>query len=350
VSAVFDDHATLRWAHQTPGFERVLHVAHHEWHGIRNAISACPGHKLLISHDAQYSEDDYLDIERQIDQPRIERIVFQGYSDTADRLALRLRARLDSAVRMSAITHVTATQFENPFEMQMQARLGTRRRYGVFDRLGSVKPDFARSFDAYWSETIMNFAPDLRRSEPNARSRSGAKNGPQTGPQGSIVYLPLDIGWRKNMFTNVLAALQTPGVTEIWTTNYPNGLDELCSLERLHLVGYLRGAKLLARCAESDVVLLATLAECQPMTALEALAVGTPPLTGPLALKEFASDPLTALTETPSVDNPTEIARALGRLIEARRADETAMAEMIADHLDRRHALAAERYAAFLDL
>lgn len=136
----------------------------------------------------------------------------------------------------------------------------------------------------------------------------------------------------------------------MWTTNYPNGLESIADLRRLRLVGYLRGAKLLSRMAECWAVAMATLAECQPMTQLEAFAVGTPAVTGPLELAEFAGDELVALCEVDRLDSPPHIAAALGRLMDFRSADPSGCREMIRDHLCRRHALATERYAEFLDL
>ncbi|MEL7013973.1 MAG: hypothetical protein AAFO72_11920, partial [Pseudomonadota bacterium] len=89
---------------------------------------------------------------------------------------------------------------------------------------------------------------------------------------------------------------------------------------------------------------------CQPTTQLEALAVGTPVLTGPLGLDDFAGDPLLDLTQMTILDNPAEIASALDRLIAVMESDETEIPQMIDAHLARRHALAVERYAEFLQL
>ena len=152
------------------------------------------------------------------------------------------------------------------------------------------------------------------------------------------------------MYTNVLAALACDRVGELRCANFPNGLESIVDLGRLRLVGYLRGMRLLAMMAASEAVLMATLAECQPMTQLEAHAVGRPALTGPLGLEEFAGDELTRLTEVGRLDNPPLIAAALARLLDAAAADPAAITAMIDDHLVRRHALAAERYADFLEL
>ncbi len=338
LKPVFDTPAMLRAAHRIAGFERVLHVAHHEWHGIRQATAYCPGHKLLIPADGALEEADKAQIAEEIQALGITHVVFQGYSENADQLLLSLKSRFGAGLRCHAITHVTTAQFEHHFEMVMQARLLIRLRMGSLQGLASVKPDFGAVFENYWPGLIVNFAPDL----PSQGSRQP--------PDLRSVYAPLDAGWRKNMYTNVLGALTAGNIEQVKTANFPNGLESLVNLDRLRLVGYLRGRDLFEEMARSSLVLLATLAECQPMTQLESLAVGTPAMTGPLAIREFDDDPLIRLCTTPHLDNPALLARDIERLVAARHDDPPAMQEMITSHLARRHALAAQRYADFLAL
>ena len=338
LKAVFDTPAMLRAAHRVAGFERVLHVAHHEWHGIRQATAYCPGHKLLIPADGPLEEADKIQIAEEIQALGITHVVFQGYSENADQLLLSLKSRFGAGLRCHAVTHVTTAQFEHHFEMVMQARLLIRLRMGSLQGLASVKPDFGAVFEHYWPGLIVNFAPDL----PSQRHRRP--------PDMRSVYAPLDPGWRKNMYTNVLGALTAENVEQVKTANFPNGLESLVNLDRLRLVGYLRGRDLFEEMARSSLVLLATLAECQPMTQLESLAVGTPAMTGPLSIREFDDDPLIRLCTTPHLDNPALLARDVERVVAARHDDPAAIEEMITDHLARRHALAAQRYADFLAL
>lgn len=338
LKPVFDTPAMLRAAHRIAGFERVLHVAHHEWHGIRQATAYCPGHKLLIPADVPLEETDKAQIAEEIQALGITHVVFQGYSENADQLLLALRARFGSGLHCYAVTHVTTAQFEHFYEMVMQTRLLIRLRMGTLQGLGSVKPDFSSVIEGYWPGLIINFAPDL--------PASGARQPPEI----RSVYTPLDPGWRKNMYTNVLGALGASNVELVKTANFPNGLESLVNLDRLRLVGYLRGRDLLDEMARSSLVLMATLAECQPMTQLESFAVGTPAMTGPLYIREFEDDPLIRLCTTLHLDNPALLARDVERLVALRHDDPAAMEEMIANHLSRRHALAAERYADFLGL
>lgn len=328
----------VRHMQHMAGFDHVLYIAHHEWHGIRQATAYCPGHKLLISSEQPLRDHDKASIAQEIERREFRKIVFQGYSENADQLLLHLKAVFGDSIDFYVVTHVTTSQFEHYFEMTMQARLFIRKRYGLLRALGSVKPDFSQAFDEYWPGLIINFAPDIPKGGFIRRSGEVA------------VYAPLDPGWRKNMYTNILAGCLARNVDLVKTANFPNGLESICRLEKLRLVGYLRGDELLAEMASSSLVLLATMAECQPMTQIEAFAVGTPALTCPLNIPDFEDDPLIRLCTSDKLDNPALLARDIDQVIDALRSDPEGMRGMITDHLARRNRLATERYAEFLEL
>jgi glycosyltransferase involved in cell wall biosynthesis len=337
VRPVFDSLAMTRLAHKADGFDKVLHVAHHEWHGIRQATAYSPGHKLLISAHEALSETDRRAIAEQVAQMGIERVCFQGYSENADGLLLHLRAVLGPNVKFFMISHVTTAQFDNQFEMVVISRLLNRLRFGVIDGLASVKPGFAQWIESFSHRTIINYAPNV----PMARGQRSSR---------TEVYAPLDVGWRKNLFTNLIAASIASNVDVVKTANFPNGLESVHDLGKLRLVGYLRGRDLFDEMARSSLTLIATLAECQPMTQLESFAVGTPALTGPLEVAEFVGDPLVELCTTSRLDNPGLLARDIERIVNVLKADPNAMYDMIGEHLARRHALASRNYAEFLEL
>ncbi|HEX7857783.1 MAG TPA: glycosyltransferase [Sphingobium sp.] len=337
VRPVFDSPLMLRTSHQADGFERVLHVAHHEWHGIRQATAYSPGHKLLIPAHEPIHDDEKRVIAETIGRMGIERICIQGYSENSDALLLYLRAVLGPSVKFFMVSHVTTAQFDHHFEMVVISRLLNRLKFGVLDGIASVKPNFGKAIEGFWGGTIINYAPKM--AMPRGRR----------SPQVEV-YAPLDIGWRKNLFTNVMAASLASNVDTVKTANFPNGLENLHDLHKLRLVGYLRGRDLLDEMARSSLTLIATLAECQPMTQLESFAAGTPALTGPLELAEFAKDPLVELCTTYHLDNPALLAKDIENVVDAVRRDPQAMEQMIVAHLEHRHAIATQNYADFLEL
>ncbi len=340
----FNDRRMTQYMHEDGAFERVLHIAHSEWHGIRQCVAYAPGQKLLIPAERPLganpdeSEATFKGIIREIERLGISHVIFQGYSENADQLLLRLKAAFGQDLRCFAVNHVTVAQFEHNFEMWMLTRLLMRRRFGLLSGIASVKQNFGLVLEGFWPGVIINFAPNL---PPDSFPKERA---------GRDVYIPLDIGWRKNMYTNYISALRIKGVDQVRVANYPFGLESLVRLDRLVVVGYLRGQDLFAQMAECSMLLTATLAECQPMTQLEAMAVGTPVLTGPLRLQDFAGDPLMELCTSRDLDDPILLAADAQRLFDATLRDPAGMQQMIHSHLQRRHALARSRYAEFLEL
>jgi hypothetical protein len=86
------------------------------------------------------------------------------------------------------------------------------------------------------------------------------------------------------------------------------------------------------------------------MTQLESFAVGTPSLTRPLEVAEFADDELMKLCTTNHLDNPALLARDIERIVGLTRSDPNAIEQMISAHLASRHRLANQAYADFLEL
>ncbi|MEQ9259284.1 MAG: hypothetical protein RIG84_09300, partial [Roseovarius sp.] len=268
----------------------------------------------------------------------IRKIVFQGFSRNADLLLLAIKARFLEEVECFAVTHVTTTQFEHFFEIEQIRALQMRLSRGVLKGLGSVKADFGAAFEEFYPHTLINYAPNI---DPGLHLE---KDSPVS------IHVPLDVSWRKNMYTNVTAGMLCESVERIKTSNYPTGLSDIRVLDKLMLTGYLRGQRLLDEMSRSTAVISATLAECQPMTQLEAFAMNTPALTLDLGLVEFEGDPLMELCSTRVTDNPYRLSKDIGRLVDAALSDPAAMSGMIRDHLDTRTRLATERLKDFVGI
>lgn len=335
---VFNNVEVTQNMHKLDGFETVLHVAHHEWHGIRSATSAMPGQKLLISADVPLKHDAIPPVLEAMDAMGIRKVVFQGFSSNADQLLLAIKARFLDEVACFAVTHVTTTQFEHLFEINQIRALQMRLARGALKALGSVKADFGAAFEEFHPATLINYAPNID---------TGLHLEKETPVS---IHVPLDVSWRKNMYTNVVAGMLCDSVARIKTSNYPTGLSDIRALDKLMLTGYLRGQRLLDEMSRSTAVIAATLAECQPMTQLEAFAMNTPAMTLDLGLVEFEDDPLMKLCSTTAIDNPYRLSKDIGRLVDAATSDPAAMSDMIRDHLEKRTRLATERLADFVGL
>ncbi|TNE65706.1 MAG: hypothetical protein EP335_05100 [Alphaproteobacteria bacterium] len=312
-----------------------LSVYRADWHGIRSASAALPGHKLLLD-EAPLASTEIDRLAGAISALGVATVCFQGYSPAADVLARAFKDHFGSGIRLFAVSHVTSTQFQAPFEVRMQAALLKALADGVFVRLGSVKPGFHDVVPATWPQTLINYCPDL---------------GPMAAPVATgAVFVPVENHWRKGLYTNLIAALRVPAVRQIFTVNAPTNLELIEDLSRLCVTGFLDRAALQALLARVDMVLNVSLAECQPMTQLEAFALGRPCLTGPLGLADFTRDEIINLCTVGLVDTPSEARGKLGALMDLWARDATAVQGMIADHMARRHALAEQRYADFFAL
>lgn len=334
----FDSERDIAYAHPHPELDRVLHIVHAAWHGIRSATGALPGHKLTIPHEGALDGSAVRHIMGLISHHDIRTICFQGFSSVADWLARDLKKHFGSDLRIHVITHVTSAQFENHFEMHMQEKIATLQRVGIVRAHGSVKADFDSVAPECWNRTLINAAPKI---------------GDGFVPQAfdpDCVFVPLENTWRKNLYTNILAANAVPQVRRIYTVNWPTMLEAIADLSKVKLIGYKRGLDLYGMMASCSLMIAATLAECQPMTELEGLAVGTPSVSGPVLLEEFDGDPLTDLTRVPAVDNPRAIATVVDRLMSMRRSSPGEIAGMIDAHLTKRLDLCFESYGEFFGL
>ncbi|WP_156295536.1 hypothetical protein [Methylobacterium aquaticum] len=319
-------------------FDRVAHVFHLEWHGIRSATSCLPGHKIGISADQNIDGDMVRRIIGFIYEQKISKIVYQGFSNNAEVVARALNKNFGKKIDQYVVTHVTSTQFEHYYEIIQQKSILTCLSEKVFHRIGSVKPDFQHVITSYWPATIFNAPPRMIAYQFTVPKNVGT------------VFVPLENTLRKNLYTNIIGALNSKNVSLVFTVNQPSGLESIVDTNKCKVIGYQRGSQLYDRMAEASLVLNCTLAECQPMTQLEALAVGTPCLTGKLGLVELEDHPFTQLTEVNMIDSPAPITTAIDRIFFEIKNDYECFIKMMNSYVDLRTILALNSIAKFVDV
>lgn len=336
---VFNEDRDIVVAHHDVKLDSVLHVFDQHWHGIRSATACLPGGKLGISHLHELGGEETRHIVGLIFKHGFKAVCFQGYSEQADRLAASLYRDFGSDLRLCVVTHVTTSQFEHTFEMNMLGRIYDRLGKGVLWRAGSVKPNFHLFHNRTWHACIFNMPPDISRL-----GLLGSRREPGT------VFIPVENTWRKNLYTQVIAAHGSDEVDRIMLVNWPSQLDEIFSLDKLNLLGFqpLRG--LLHCMGLSEIVMNVTLSECQPMTQLEALTVGTPTMTGPLRLPGFSDHPLGRLTEVTELDDPGLLRARLEALLFEWRTNARGLEEMMSDFRRLRIQACVDSYREFLQL
>lgn len=339
TNSVFNEDRDMMPSHSDEALSRALHVFDRQWHGIRSATACLPGGKLGITHTAELTGEDYRHIEGLIYRHRFEAVCFQGYSDAADRLVEILNRNFGQELRIYAVTHVTTSQFEHTFEMAMLRKIYDRLRQGYLRRVGSVKPNFHLFHPGTWPECIINIPPDISRLVIPLPARD-----PGT------VFIPVENTWRKNLYTQVIAAHESKLVNHVLMVNWPSKLDQLMRLPKNQVVGFKQLDGLLATMAISSLVLNGSFSECQPMTQLEAVAVGRPTITGPLRLPVFSDHPLSRLCEITELDDPGLFRRRIDAILQEWRNNGRGMSEMIADFSRLRTAAGLARYKEFLEI
>ena len=334
---VWDSADDTRWAADDARFARVLHVFHQEWHGIRAAASYAPGHKLAIPNERPLHPEEHAELLQGLASRQIAAVIVHGYSLAADALVTNLRAA--APLPIFAVWHGNTAQLHSDYEVEIFALLLSRRAGGALDGLACVKADLHLVSGSAFPKTLLNLpphGPDLSPPAPRAAA-------------SGIAFLPVPNDWRKNFYSNLLAARLVPRIREVVVTTGFRPLPgpalprirRLRRPDREQVFRVMRGA---------DLILNATLSECQPMTALEGLALGTPCLTGPLSLGALDRHPYQRLAQVAGVDSLREVRDAIERILDARERPGGELQAMMLDYSSALTQEALQRYGEFLRL
>ena len=322
-------------AHSHPDLDQVLHIFDVYWHGIRSATACLPGHKVAISHKYFPDSDALTYLYGYIARHKISRVCYQGFSENALAIAKLLRHEFGSTLSQYVVTHVSPAQFQNHFEMAMIREMLNGLKSGTFQKLGSVKPRFSGVVPAFWPKTLLNLAPNIG-SLPLLRNSDS-------------VLIPVENNWRKNLYTNVLAGIHCEQITKVQVVNWPNEIGNIAGIEKLEWLPFMRPPQMLAQLASCAAILHASLIECQPMTQLEGLAVGTPCITARLGVRaEIDQHPLSQLCEVEFADDVGALSQTLTNICRFWHHDAAGLTAMIDDQLALRKRLSMQSYLEFL--
>lgn len=333
----FDAARDVKYAHHDPFFDDVVHVFDADWHGIRSASGCAPGHKMSISHKRTLTGHELRYIFGQIYNYGLKYIVFQGFSSTAAFLADLIRKTFGDRVKIFCVTHVSPAQFEHLFELEMLGQLRELTQIGVIDRVASVKPNFEAVFPGLYPNTIVNFWPNIVAASKKDRYYTGE------------VFVPLENTFRKNLYVNILACHQSDLVNRIFTVNEPSLLERVAPMPKLQRIPFQKRQGMLELCSRVELLMNVTFAECQPMTQLEALAAGTPCLTGHLDVEEFDDLALVRLCSVRTLDNPALLSRKVDEVLTLRRDDPERLDAMVAEARAAIREIAVNAYKGFLE-
>jgi SAM-dependent methyltransferase len=332
---LFDDPNDTAWAHVDSGFSRVVHVFHQEWHGIRAAAGYSPGHKLAITMERPLTHKEIRQAVNLCSNALARVIIVHGFSPNAHELILAMRKAFDRSVRILCVWHGSTAQLHYEYELDVFRRALALREEGLVDAMGCVKPDMHLVSGDIYPRTLLNLPP---RVAPQVRRA--------TGQQSRSAFIPMPNDWRKNFYTNLYACMAAPHIDQVYvTTQFTEPRPMAKPVRRLVRPGRSETFGLMR---QVDVVLNASLSECQPMTALESLALRVPCITGPLSLGEFDEHPLQRLCQIARVDVVGPVRDAIERLVDLQVHSPQRLLEMMEDYERRLCAEAILRYQEFI--
>jgi SAM-dependent methyltransferase len=328
-----------RYSHKIPGFEKVLHIFHKDWLGIRAATGSLPGAKLAIPADVDFDRTQILDIHDAIVKNGFERIVIHGVSKNAIAL-VEFLARRGFGKMVYAVKHGAPALWTSTPERRSAFALIDLLRSSKLRRVHFMKPGFRFPVDGLFQPLLFNFSPKLPERFSIRRRRELIE---------PAAFAP---GWNlshKNLYTSILAAAIAAPLRSIWVYGMHGDKLELpspLSQKLIHQV-YSNRESTFELMARASICMNVSLVDCHPMVNVEAQAIGCPCLRGDLHLDALEDHPYVALTKVGDVTSVAEIVEKIDRVLSV---PSTEIEAMVRDYQTRSDEVARARYLEFLEL
>lgn len=333
---VYELNATrdIRFAQPLEGHERVCHVVHQEWFGIRAAAGALPGQKLAVTAHAAPTPRDLEAVVCRLSELGVDKLVFHGFSRMAELWIRGLAAAGYEDVFL--VWHGAPAMWVNKEERELIDRALQLARLGFIRRLHGMRPGTHLALGrAAWIPQIYNMPPNYRS---RFKSRMRGERTIAFAPSWNLIH--------KNLFTNVAAAVAAHEIDEVWTLASGFTLPglpekEIKSLPKLDQVQMLETMEL------SSIVLNASIVDCHPMVELEALASGTPAVRGRLGLDALEDHEYIRLTQVSDPLSVLDIRSVIERVL---RTPHDEIQDMMASYSKELVKLSFDRYSEMLGI
>lgn len=329
----WDASADVEYAHRSEPFDRVLHVFHRQWLGIRAAAGSLPGMKLAIDANQRMGWADIKTITASIISRNPSRIIIHGTSPNMVALVEMLSA-VGLARSIFIVYHGSIVQWCSEQERQFAFSAIELVRSGKASKIHFMKAGNDVFGLPSSTKLLLNMSPVVPDTFCQATQKS------------DYVLVPGTPGWVKNLFCNALGGAMAPEVSRV--LHFATGLKlpkPLGSkLERVEFVDRRTTLRLMSHCLAT---LYVSVVECHPMVNLESEAVGTPCLRNPLFLDTLEGHDYVRLVEVKNTASPAGVCEALRRVISVDRRE---MSDLIRDYLSQLNSTALMRYADFLEL
>lgn len=329
----WDAPADMEYSHRSEEFDRVLHVFHRQWPGIRAAAGSLPGMKLAIDAHEKLSTADIKAIATTIVSRRVLRIVIHATSPNMVELVRKLAA-IGLAQSIFIVYHGNITQWCSEQERQFAFSAIDLVRSGRARKLHFMKAGNDVLGLPTSSPLLLNMSPVVPHHYAQATRNS------------NYVLVPGTPGWVKNIFCNALGAALAPEVERVLHFARDLTLPKpfKSKLERVEYVDRRTTLRLMSNCIAT---LYVSIVECHPMVNLESEAVGTPCLRNSLFLDVLEDHEYVRLVEVNNPANPVDVCETLQRVMSV---DRNEMHDLIKDYLFQLNTTALQRYADFLEI
>lgn len=323
-----------RFAHKNLAFDRVCHVFHLEWFGIRAAAGSLPGAKLGISASTNWNARELRAIGDQLSSSNISVLVIHGMSKAMQRLVEILKRA--GGFDLYLVWHGNTAQWANHDELQLISMVLELNRRGMFRRVHAIRSGMEMIFgENAFVPQLLNMPPSVSRVLPVGRKSDAVS-----------VLCPSWNDLRKNLHSNLLAATLSDRVRKVFAfadnLDFPFGLDR-----KVQILQHRSQAETIDLMAMVDLVSNVTVIDCHPMVNLEALAVGTPTLEGPLFLDALEEHPYKKLVR---VENPLSVSDIKEAITSVMGLPEQELHQMMEDYRVQLTQLSGRRYLDFLEL
>ena len=330
----FNARRDTRFAQALTGQERVCHVLHQEWFGIRAACGALPGQKLAVSGSVPPTLRDFEDAARLLAAIKIERLVIHGFSDSMYQWVKGLAAA--GFDRMYLVWHGAPVMWVHPEERRLFALAYKAFREGLIRKVSGMRPGTHAALPeaASWNRQVYNMPPNYSCKRAPRRHTA------------ATVFIPSWNLIHKNIFTNAAAAAATDEVANLWLMaddfELPYKVDKC--VNRLPKLSQLQ---MMETMSQVDVVMNASIVDCHPMVELESLAAGTPALRGRLGMDALEDHPYVLATQVDDALSVDDVRRTLRRILSTPAGE---MDEMMRSYSERLVSLSLERYSELMEL
>jgi SAM-dependent methyltransferase len=334
----WDDEQDVRLMNHHEGFEAICHVFNREWIGIRAAAGALPGHKLAISAKREMSASDVGQVINLLRAKGITKLVIHGMSEPLYALIVALaKAR---SFEMFLVWHGAPAMWLNEHERKLVGFAINLTQRGVIKKMNAMRLGTEPLIgERAYPKLLLNMPPRISDRAFGAPINDIRKT-------GAVAFIPSWHLLHKNVATCTLAAHITPEIREIWLLD--DGVAKrLGYKDKLKSLSPRSGLVMLETMRQADVIINVSLIDCHPMVDLEALAVGTPCLRGPLFLDALEDHPYVGLTETENVLSVADISRTIRNVLQT---GSNELSDMMNDYKRELIAVSVNRYREFLEL